>query len=79
VLLASFVQNSLNRQQRHRHLPRSTKRFYLLNRVKAPCVIVETAFLSDPSDRAMLLSLRGQTRIAEAIAEGIIAYRCLAP
>jgi N-acetylmuramoyl-L-alanine amidase len=79
AVLASFLQDSLNRQLGGSRLPRGMAKFYLLNRVKAPSVIVETAFLSDPADRAMLTSRRGQTRIAEAIASGIIAYRYFAP
>ncbi|TJY41589.1 N-acetylmuramoyl-L-alanine amidase [Cohnella pontilimi] len=79
ALLAAMIQGSLNRLQGNRTLHRPSNKFYLLNHVKAPSVIVETAFLSHPADRAMLTSKRGQTRIAEAIAAGIIAYRCFAP
>ncbi|WP_372663743.1 N-acetylmuramoyl-L-alanine amidase [Cohnella sp.] len=80
ALLASFIQNSLNQQQGlRRRLPMEAKKYYLLNRVQLPSVIVETAFLSDPMDRAMLTSIPGQNRLAAAIANGIIGYRCLAP
>ncbi|WP_084423101.1 N-acetylmuramoyl-L-alanine amidase family protein [Cohnella thermotolerans] len=79
ALLASFIQDGLNRQQRANGVPTLGKRFYVLNRVRVPSVIVETTFLNDPLDRAMLTSPRGQTRIAHAIAEGILAYRCVAP
>jgi len=79
ALLAAMIQHSLNQQQGKRGLPEVASRFYLLNRVQAPSVIVETAFLSNPADRAMLTSSPGQTRIAAAIANGIIAYLCLSP
>lgn len=79
ALLASFIQNSLNQQQGRSRLPIEAKKFYLLNRVDFPSVIVETAFLSDPKDRAMLTSIPGQNRIAAAIANGIIGYLCLSP
>lgn len=79
ALLAAFIQGGLNRQQQTRRLPIAASRFYVLNRVRVPSVIVETAFLSDAGDRAMLTSPRGQTRIASAVAEGIIAYRCISP
>lgn len=79
-LLALHIQNSLNRQQGIKlRTPQSSDRFYILNQAKIPSVIVETAYLSDPQDRAMLTSLLGQTRVAEAIASGIIAYRALTP
>ncbi|CAM3801917.1 N-acetylmuramoyl-L-alanine amidase [Cohnella lubricantis] len=79
ALLASFIQEGLNRQQKTSRHPIAESSFYVLNRIRVPSVIVETAFLSDPGDRAMLTSTRGQTRIAAAIAEGIIAYRCISP
>lgn len=80
LLLASFVQEALNNQQGlTRRLPKPQKKIYLLNRVKSPGILVETGFLSDPGDRAMLTSKRGQTKVAEAIAAGITAYRCFMP
>jgi N-acetylmuramoyl-L-alanine amidase len=79
TMLAAFLQDTLNRQQGSKQLPRAAGRFYLLNRVKIPSVIVETGFLSDQGDREMLTSARGQTRVAEAITAGIIAYGCFAP
>jgi N-acetylmuramoyl-L-alanine amidase len=79
ALLAVYLQDSLNRRLSARYLPKPADRFYLLNQVKIPSVIVETAFLSNPDDRELLTSRRGQTRIAEAIAAGILAYRCFSP
>ncbi|PRX63954.1 N-acetylmuramoyl-L-alanine amidase [Cohnella sp. SGD-V74] len=79
ALLAKFIQDSLNRQQNKFRLPQVANQYYLLNRVQVPSVIVETAFLSDPADRAMLTSIPGQNRIAAAIASGIIAYRLCSP
>lgn len=79
ALLASFIQNSLNQHQGFNRLPTEAKKYYLLNRVQMPSVIVETAFLSDPKDRAMLTSIPGQNRLAAAIANGITGYRCLSP
>ncbi|TVY04638.1 N-acetylmuramoyl-L-alanine amidase [Cohnella terricola] len=79
ALLARFIQDSLNQQQGRFRLPQAADQFYLLNRVQAPSVIVETAFLSDPGDRAMLTSIPGQNRIAAAIANGILAYRAFCP
>lgn len=79
ALLAALIQDGLNRQQRTRERPVAASRFYVLNRIRVPTVIVETAFLSDPGDRKMLTSPRGQTRIAAAIAEGILAYKFVSP
>ncbi|WP_256756995.1 N-acetylmuramoyl-L-alanine amidase [Cohnella sp. WQ 127256] len=79
TLLAGFIQNSLNQQQGKSRLPQMADKFYLLNRVQAPSVIVETAFLNDPDDRAMLTSIPGQNRIAAAIANGIMSYLSFSP
>ncbi len=79
ALLAAFLQEQLNRQQGSARRPQAADRFYLLNRSAIPSAIVETAFLSHPEDRAMLTSPRGQTRIAEAIAAGIVGYCSLGP
>jgi N-acetylmuramoyl-L-alanine amidase len=76
AMLAFFMQDALNRQQNTRYLPKTASTYYLLNVAKIPTVIVETAFLSNEADRAMLTSRRGQTKIAEAIAAAILAYRC---
>jgi len=79
AMLAKFIQDSLNSQQNRFRLPQLANQFYLLNRVQVPSVIVETAFLSDPGDRAMLTSIPGQNRIAAAIANGIVAYLLCSP
>lgn len=77
MLLASFIQHHLNEQQHTTRLPQLVGQYYLLNKLQIPAVIVETAFLSDPDDRKMLTSAAGQTRIAGAIAGGIVAYLTL--
>jgi N-acetylmuramoyl-L-alanine amidase len=79
ALLAGFIQNSLNQQQGISRLPVVANKFYLLNQVQVPSVIVETAFLSNPDDRAMLTSIPGQNRLAAAIANGIMGYYCFSP
>ncbi|MGN7455462.1 N-acetylmuramoyl-L-alanine amidase family protein [Paenibacillus pasadenensis] len=77
VLLALCVQDALNRQQLTAELPRAGSPFYLLNTVKQPAVIVEMGFISNGDDRAMLTSMEGQQKIAEAIASGVRQYKLL--
>lgn len=77
--LAAALQERLNHAFAVKRKPYSSDRYYLLNQVKVPGVIIETAFLSNAQDRALLTSARGQTKIAEAIAAGIAAYLTLAP
>lgn len=73
-LLAQSLQEQLNHLYQTDVLTRPGKPFYLLNKITAPTVIVEAGFISSPVDRAQLCSPEGQQRIAEAIANGIIAY-----
>ena len=44
---------------------------YVIRETVSPAVIVETAFISNESDRNYLLSTNGQNKIAEAIFKGI--------
>ncbi|MBD2847908.1 N-acetylmuramoyl-L-alanine amidase [Paenibacillus sp. IB182496] len=77
-LLASFLQDALNAQQRTDRLPRIGKPFYLLRRVEQPAVIIEMGFISNVNDRQMLTTPVGQTKIAQAIAAGLRQYLTLA-
>ncbi|WP_052675937.1 N-acetylmuramoyl-L-alanine amidase [Paenibacillus sp. IHBB 10380] len=73
-LLADAIQQQLNRLYGTHQQPKLGKPFYILNYVKDPAVIVETGFLSNPQDRAMLTNPRQQLIIAESITAGIIGY-----
>jgi N-acetylmuramoyl-L-alanine amidase len=42
---------------------------------KNPAVLVECGFVSNPSERARMLTGEFRARIAEGIAQGIVAYR----
>lgn len=48
--------------------------FYILREASAPSVLIETGFLSNEQDRALLLSAEHQARLANAIAAGIQDY-----
>ncbi|MFC9707804.1 N-acetylmuramoyl-L-alanine amidase [Paenibacillus sp. NPDC056933] len=73
-LLADSIQSQLNQLYETKHNVAWGKPFYLLNHVKQPAVIVETGFLSNDRDRAMISDPKEQKRIAQAIASGIIYY-----
>ena len=47
--------------------------YYLLKRTEVPTIIVECGFLSNPEEAAKLVSPKYQEKLAEAIAEGILA------
>lgn len=74
ALLAYCIQDTLNRQQHTRFIPRLGKPFYLLNVIKQPAVIVEMGFISHEGDRQMLTDPRKQQQVASAIASGVRNY-----
>lgn len=73
-MLARSIQDQLNGLYQVKSSPILGKPFYLLNKITATTVIVEAGFVSSPTDRAKLCSPKGQQEIAEAIANGIVAY-----
>jgi N-acetylmuramoyl-L-alanine amidase len=77
--LAESVQSSLVRTLRSRSMPvrdHGTKQalFYVLLGTHMPSILVETAFISNPSEEARLKSARFQDGTAEAIARGVKEY-----
>ena len=49
-------------------------KFYVINHTDVPAVLVETGFLSNPDERAQLITEKRKQATAKAIAEGIIEY-----
>ncbi|WP_178021503.1 N-acetylmuramoyl-L-alanine amidase [uncultured Paenibacillus sp.] len=76
AMLAASIQRSLERlyELNAARTPELGKPFYLLNHIDCPAVIVETGFLSNAEDRAVLTNRRGQQSIAEALYRGIAEY-----
>jgi N-acetylmuramoyl-L-alanine amidase len=52
---------------------------YVLHHADMPSTLVETAFVSNPDDRALLTSPQWQQQIAKAIADGIEDFAGSAP
>jgi N-acetylmuramoyl-L-alanine amidase len=49
--------------------------FYVLARVSMPSVLVETAFITHREEELKLQNPEWRQKIAQAIADGIMAYR----
>ena len=49
-------------------------KFYVINHTTAPAILVEIGFLSNPSERAQLVTESRKQATAKAIAEGINDY-----
>ena len=50
------------------------KGVYLLKKVPTPAVLVETGFISNNEERALLIDPAYQGKVADAIMEGIIEF-----
>ena len=49
-------------------------KFYVINHTDVPAVLVETGFISNPEERAELITEKRKQATAKAIADGIIEY-----
>jgi len=71
--LAQALEAELSRASHIAHRPRPSH-LLLLMASRAPAVVVELGFLSNPADRARLQSRSYQAALAAAMATGILAY-----
>lgn len=74
--MAQVIQNAMNeylQPAKHREA-QANDNYYLLTRTPTPTVIVECGFLSNPTEAALLSSDEYQTKVAKAIALGILSY-----
>ena len=49
-------------------------KFYVINHTTAPAVLVEMGFLSNPNERAQIVTESRKSNTAKAIVEGIDEY-----
>ncbi|HLJ58155.1 MAG TPA: N-acetylmuramoyl-L-alanine amidase [bacterium] len=69
--LAELVQAEVTRALGEQDRGLQTARFYVIVNTQMPAILVETAFISNPKEEAMLRDPAVDQRIAEAIARGI--------
>lgn len=74
--LAGFIQEEFRGQLKNtdREAMKITG-VYLLKKVPVPAVLVETGFLSNPEERALLAKKSYQKKVAAAIVDGIVKYQ----
>lgn len=70
AIQASFVKNLKNTDRE----ALAIKGVYLLKKVPTPAVLVETGFISNTEERALLTDPAYQKKVANAIAEGIVTF-----
>ena len=69
----SFVGNLKNTDR----VAMAIKGVYLLKKVPVPAVLVETGFISNPEERALLTDPKYHAKVADAIVEGISDFHKL--
>lgn len=74
-LLAKSIQGSfVNNLQNTDREALAIKGVYLLKKVPMPSVLIETGFISNPEERALLTDPAYRGKVADAIVEGIIQF-----
>lgn len=73
--LASAVQTRLIRATGATNRGVKTANFYVIRRTKRPAILVECGFVSNGEERRRMLDPRYRQRLAQAIADGILAER----
>ncbi len=74
--LASYIQAYLVQRTRMVNRGVKTARFHVIrNTTRNPAVLVECGFVSNSTDRSRMMTGEFRARIAEGIAQGIVAYQ----
>lgn len=74
--LAAYIQAYLVQRTKMTHRGVKSANFHVIRATtKNPAVLVECGFVSNPTERARMLTGEFRARIAEGIAQGIVAYR----
>ena len=72
--LAEVIQKHLTKHIDTKDRGILKSKFYVINHTDVPAVLVETGFLSNPSERAELITDKRKQATAKAITDGIIEY-----
>lgn len=72
--IAKIMQESFKKYLYSKRTYKKTNDLYLQDRIDRPGVLLEVGFLSNASDRYLLVSEEYQTKVAEAIANGVLQY-----
>ncbi|WP_454979907.1 N-acetylmuramoyl-L-alanine amidase family protein [Capnocytophaga haemolytica] len=75
IQLAKLVQNNLTTVMKRSNRGVRQAGFIVLHQTYMPSILIETAFITNDTERAYLLSAKGQEEFAENIANAIIAYK----
>ncbi len=74
IRLAQLVQQSLVEHGRRPNLGVLENSYKVIRETRMPSILVETAFISNPTEERLLADPAFRTKLAQGIAEGIIKY-----
>lgn len=75
IALASKIQEKFSKDTTRKNRGVTQAPFMVLHKASMPRVLIETGFISNPTEGALLESESGQQEIAEAIADAITSYK----
>jgi N-acetylmuramoyl-L-alanine amidase len=74
AVLADLIQQNAARNHPGGDRGVSQAGFVVLNTARRPAVLVEVGFSTNPTDGRFLSSPSGQLKLAQSIADGVVAY-----
>jgi N-acetylmuramoyl-L-alanine amidase len=75
ILLDQKFNSSLDKKITKLHLGVGQANFWVLNGAYMPSVLIETGFLSNPSEEKLLSDKKFQSQMAQAICEAILGFK----
>jgi N-acetylmuramoyl-L-alanine amidase len=72
--LANLVQDEMVRATGAKNRGVKQNAFYVLRKARSPSILVETGFVSNPTEGSLLATDDYQNRLAQAIANGIVVF-----
>jgi N-acetylmuramoyl-L-alanine amidase len=75
LALASTFQKTVEKKSLSKNLGVKEAGFVVLWKTAMPSILVETGFLTNPSEKAYLISTSGQNKIAQSIYESVAEYK----
>ncbi len=75
LTLASTFQENVEKKQIRKNLGVKEAGFVVLWKTAMPSILVETGFLTNPSEKQYLTSDIGQSKIANSIYESVLTYK----
>ena len=72
--LADIIQKSFKENLKSSRKPKEISTLYMYRNIRKPGVLLEVGFLTNPNERYLLQQKNYQSKICDAIIEGVINY-----